>query len=65
VEGGAAMNEQRLVVLVPSERDIADRRVAPASVYWPNFVEAVKDALARARIDCRVLVVTRRLEDDA
>jgi hypothetical protein len=56
------MTEQRLVVLVPSERDVVDARSAPASVYWPNFVEAVKDALARARIDCRVMVCTRRLE---
>lgn len=46
------MSDQRIVVLVPADRD-ADPDHA---VYWQNFIWRVTNALKRGGVNCQIVV---------
>jgi len=48
------MKQERIVVLVPTDEDMENE--ACLTKYWPNFVEAVRGALRREGLKCRIVV---------
>jgi hypothetical protein len=50
------MKSGRTIVLIPSEQDRTD--INYLTVYWPNFVETVRQLLAKHNIDARLVVAS-------